>query len=323
MNHWYYVCIGGLYFFIAISGFGRLAAQTEKHWPAAKKSSSGAVRDSVPAGERAEPAWLESDTLRPGKRRGERIPAGNRSSGHAGMAPTKIDTVSKNGAGDDVPDKNSSDKETSGREASEGNSPGKDEIRLNETFRRAIESGRFLPAEPGSLSPSPAGDAEGGFRLPGGYATSGSQPLGTLNGASGHLPLAADFSEYLGPDPFLPDTLRRLIDSAGLTPQLLMLQQLRPKPGRTLRKEAYMPPRRVGWDKGLRLGKWPVDAKVSAGNLFLEEVRDGQRRGSINITVTGRFSMEELLEKIFWKSARNKARNRKRENTWKYYNDMP
>lgn len=205
----------------------------------------------------------------------------------------------------------------------EENLPDKEEIRLNEAFRKAIESGRFLPAEPGSLSLPLGGEGEGGLRLPPGYAGGGDRPLGGLGAASGQLPLAADFSEYLGPDPFLTDTLRRLVDSAGMTPQLFMLQHLRPLSVRPLRKEAYTPSRRRDWDKGVRLGKLPVHAKVGAGNLFLEEVRDGQRRGSIHVTVTGNFSMEDLLRKIFWKSERNKARNRKRENTWKYYNDMP
>lgn len=198
-----------------------------------------------------------------------------------------------------------------------------EEIRLNEAFRKAIESGRFLPAEPGSLSLPSGGGKEGGFRLPAGPTDAVGRPLGTLGGASGRLPLAADFSEYIGPDPFLEDTLRRLTDSAGLTPQLFMLQHFKPELARSVRKEAYTPVVSPELDKGMRLGKLPVYVKVSAGNLFLDEVRDGQRRGSVNVTVVIIFSAEDVLEKIFWKSARYKARNRKRENTWKYYNDMP
>lgn len=198
-----------------------------------------------------------------------------------------------------------------------------EEIRLNEAFRKAIESGRFLPAEPGSLSLPSGGREEGGFRLPAGPTDAVGRPLGRLGGASGRLPLAADFSEYIGPDPFLEDTLRRLTDSAGLTPQLFMLQHFKPKLARSVRKGAYTPVFGPEPDKGMRLGKLPVYVKVSAGNLFLDEVRDGQRRGSINVTVLIIFSAEDVLEKIFWKSARYKARNRKRENTWKYYNDMP
>lgn len=185
------------------------------------------------------------------------------------------------------------------------------EIRLNDTYRKAIESGRFLPAEPGSLS-LPLGEGFG----PAGEA-------GRLQGASPRLPLAVDFSEYLGEDPFLSDTLRRLADSAVLTPEVFMLQNFTPKLARAIGKEAYTPTSLPKWDKGIQIGKLPIYTKVHAGNLFLNEVRDGQRRGSINLTIRIEFSAEELLEMIFWKSARNKIRNRKRENTWKYYNDYP
>lgn len=185
------------------------------------------------------------------------------------------------------------------------------EIRLNDTYRKAIESGRFLPAEPGSLS-LPLGE---GFGPAGG--------AGSLRSASPRLPLAVDFSEYLRDDPFLGDTLRRLTDSATLTAEVFMLQNFKPRLARVVRQEAYTPGRFSKIDKGIRLGKLPVYAKVSAGNLYLDEVRDGQHRGTFNLTIRIEFSAEELLEKIFWKSARHKARNRKRENTWKYYNDYP
>lgn len=185
------------------------------------------------------------------------------------------------------------------------------EIRLNDTYRKAIESGRFLPAEPGSLS------------LPLGECFGPAGGTGSLQAASPRLPLAVDFSEYLRDDPFLSDTLRRLADSATLTPEVFMLQNFTPKLARAIRKEAYTPTSLPKWDKGIQIGKLPIYMKVNAGSLFLDEVRDGQRRGSINLTIGIEFSAEELLEMIFWKSARNKIRNRKRENTWKYYNDYP
>lgn len=52
-------------------------------------------------------------------------------------------------------------------------------------------------------------------------------------------------------------------------------------------------------------------------------LKDGQRRGGVLATIRVYFDAEDLLETIFWKSARDKKRNRKRENTWKYYNDYP
>ena len=61
----------------------------------------------------------------------------------------------------------------------------------------------------------------------------------------------------------------------------------------------------------------PVKPSIS------DVVKDGQRRGGVLATIRVYFDAEDLLETIFWKSARDKKRNRKRENTWKYYNDYP
>jgi len=67
------------------------------------------------------------------------------------------------------------------------------------------------------------------------------------------------------------------------------------------------------------LGHLPVTAAVKADNLFLEEVKDGQSRGSINAVFKTRFSMEDILSGIFSKSERAKRKNRKKANAWKNY----
>lgn len=204
-----------------------------------------------------------------------------------------------------------------------------DTLRLNETYRRAIESGLFLPSEPGSLSlPLPSGGSYGNENLstrPFSGATGGSLPAGLLHGVASELPLAVDFSEYLGADAALGDTLRQLADSVTLTPAVFMLMHFKPRLAPAIGKAAYTPTFLPPKVRELQVGKLPiyVSGSISAGNLFLDEVRDGQRRGSLNATLCIRFSAEELLELAFWKSARNKARNRRRENTWKYYNDYP
>lgn len=204
-----------------------------------------------------------------------------------------------------------------------------DTLHLNETFRKAIESGLFLPTEPGSLSlPLSSGGTYGTENLtprPVSGAPGRSLPAGLLHGVSSELPLAVDFSEYLREEAGWADSLRQLADSARLTPAVFMLMNFKPRLAPAICKEAYTPAFLPPGPRELQVGKLPiyVSASVSAGNLFLDEVRDGQRRGSLNFTLCIRFSAEELLELAFWKSARNKARNRRRENTWKFYNDYP
>ena len=73
----------------------------------------------------------------------------------------------------------------------------------------------------------------------------------------------------------------------------------------------------------IRLGKTTFYVQGGTQNLFLEEVKDGQRRGSVGISVKKEFSLENTLRYIFWKSERDKRRNRKREFTWKHYNSYP
>ena len=154
---------------------------------------------------------------------------------------------------------------------------GKEEIRLNPEFQKAIESGTFLrPDQPGThMLSSPS-----------------------------ELPITKDFSEYVQ-----LDTLRRLTNYDSITPVLFMLLN-------------FKLPKNQDW-KEFKVGKVPMAANVKLTNIYSDVVKDGQRRGGVLATIRVYFDAEDLLETIFWKSARDKKRNRKRENTWKYYNDYP
>lgn len=168
---------------------------------------------------------------------------------------------------------------------------GKEEIHLNPEIRRAIENGTFLSTD---------------------------KPSDKMKSSPLQLPITSDFSEYIQADTF---RVRANYDS--ITPAVYFLQNLKRPPSLGVRKQAYTSSNPLIRRGELRLGKLPVYSKVSAGNLFLDEVKDGQHRGSLNVTLRVEFSLEDILEHIFWKSARDKKRNRKRENTWKYYNDYP
>lgn len=170
---------------------------------------------------------------------------------------------------------------------------GEEEIRLNPEFREAIESGTFLrPEQPGtSMLSSPS-----------------------------ELPITKDFSEYIQ-----LDTLRELINYDSITPVVFMLLNFK-APSRALdvRRQTHTVnvPKNRDW-KEFKVGKIRMAANVRLANVYSDVVKDGQRRGGALATVKVYFSMEDLLETIFWKSARDKKRNKKRENTWKYYNDYP
>ena len=152
---------------------------------------------------------------------------------------------------------------------------GKEEIRLNPEFQKAIESGTFLrPDQPGThMLSSPS----------------------------------------------------RLTNYDSITPVLFMLLNFK-SPSRSLaiQKQAHTIrlPKNQDW-KEFKVGKVPMAANVKLTNIYSDVVKDGQRRGGVLATIRVYFDAEDLLETIFWKSARDKKRNRKRENTWKYYNDYP
>lgn len=168
---------------------------------------------------------------------------------------------------------------------------GKEKVRLNPEFQRAIENGTFL---------SP--DCPSDKML--------SSPL--------ELPLAVDFSEYIQ-----SDTFRLQAPCDSVTAEVYWLLHLKSPASLKVHKQAYTSSNPLIRKQEIRFGKLPVYGKMSTGNLFLDNVKDGQHRGGIMVTMRVEFSLEDVLETIFWKSARAKKRNRKRENTWKYYNDYP
>ena len=59
------------------------------------------------------------------------------------------------------------------------------------------------------------------------------------------------------------------------------------------------------------------------GNSEGAVVKDGQKRGTVGGSVKLYFSLDDILKWIFSKEERNKRRNRKRDDTWRYYNAMP
>lgn len=81
--------------------------------------------------------------------------------------------------------------------------------------------------------------------------------------------------------------------------------------------------KKIQYGDQIRLGQTPFYGRAGAQNLFLTEVKDGQQRGSAGVTITFHFSIEDMLRSAFWKSERDKKRNRKRDFTWKHYNSYP
>ena len=102
-----------------------------------------------------------------------------------------------------------------------------------------------------------------------------------------HTPLSItkDFSEYIQ----LEDTFRR-INPHSLPPSVFMLHQI-------AKKESEL---KVNYEAFRVASSVKIDAATSLG-----------------------FSMEDVLQQIFWKSARDKRHNRKHANAWKYYNSYP
>ena len=103
------------------------------------------------------------------------------------------------------------------------------------------------------------------------------------------LPISKDFSEYFHSEDTVRHQKRRLVD---LPPGVTML---------------------YGNDK-IRLPDKPL-FRYYAGEV--EELKQLTPGGLVT------FSAEDLLEQIFWKSARAKRRNKKKANAWRYYNEIP
>lgn len=164
---------------------------------------------------------------------------------------------------------------------------GKDTIRINPEYLKAIEEGTLINMGP-----------------PSEYAPS-------------ELPVLKDFSEYIK-----ADTLCRALELDSISPAVFWLYPA-DTAGMHIRGVVYKPLKSLVIRDRIRFGKLPLYGKVGTQNLFLPEVKDGQRRGSVGATLTVDFSMEDMLRYVFWKSERDKKRNRKRDFTWKHYNSYP
>lgn len=164
---------------------------------------------------------------------------------------------------------------------------GKDTLRLKPEYLKAIEEGTLLNL---------------------------GRPLEL---GSSELPLLKDFSEYIR-----PDTFRRILSFDSIPRGVFLLYPVNPI-GTAIREAAYRSHKYLVVRDQLRLGNSPVYGRAGTQNLFLPEVKDGQRRGSVGATFTVEFSAEHMLRSIFWKSERDKKRNRKRDFTRKHYNSYP
>lgn len=164
---------------------------------------------------------------------------------------------------------------------------GKDTIRLNPEYLKAIENGTLINL---------------------------GQPLEL---EFSRLPILKDFSEYIK-----ADTLRQFLQIDSLSPAVFWLYQADSE-HRNIRGNYHKPINSLVISNQIRFGKTPFYGRTGTQNLFLPEVKDGQRRGSAGVTITLHFSMEDMLRSVFWKSERDKKRNRKRDFTWKHYNSYP
>lgn len=171
---------------------------------------------------------------------------------------------------------------------------GKDTVRINPEFQKAIQEGRFIHLE--------------------------DEPGQHILEAPSELPLLKDFSEYLRAD---TDTIYKHLDYWSMPPSVYRLYKALADSGLKINNEAYTSSAPLLPKEEVKLGKTPATVAVGARNLYSPHVKDGQRRGTITGSVKIYFSLEDILRTIFWKSERNKKRNRKRDNTWKYYNSMP
>ena len=165
---------------------------------------------------------------------------------------------------------------------------GKDTIRLNPEYLKAIENGTLINL---------------------------GQPLEI---ESSRLPILKDFSEYIK-----VDTVRRLLQIDSLPPAVFWLYQTTDTIYQNICENYHKPIKSLVISNQVRLGKTPFYGRAGTQILFLPEVKDGQRRGSAGVTIALHFSMEDMLRSVFWKSERDKKRNRKRDFTRKHYNSYP
>lgn len=173
---------------------------------------------------------------------------------------------------------------------------GKDTIRINPEFQKAIREGTLIHFE----------DAPGQQMLE----------------APSDIPISKDFSEYLHVD---SDSIHNNTDYKSMPPSVYRLYVMIQDTTLKISEEAYTPPNRRLIDKEeIQIGKLPLTAAVGGKNLYSSDiVKDGQKRGTLTGTVKFYFSLDDILTWVFSKKERNKRKNRKRDDTWRYYNSMP
>lgn len=172
---------------------------------------------------------------------------------------------------------------------------GKDTIRINPEFQKAIREGKFIHAE--------------------------DEPGQQLLDAPLELPILTDFSEYLHVD---SDSVHhRKLDYKSLPPSVYRLYVIELDTGISVGRGAYTTKKSFANKDEIKLGKLPVAVSGGARNLYSDVVKDGQKRGTITGSAKLYFSLDDVLMWVFSKKERQKKKNRKRENTWRYYNEMP
>lgn len=172
---------------------------------------------------------------------------------------------------------------------------GKDTIRINPEFQKMIREGTFLHRE--------------------------DEPGQQILEAPAELPILKDFSAYLRAD---TDSLPKGLDHKSIPPSVYRLHIIQLDTALRINKEAYTPPPTRLIDKReIGVGKLPLTTAAGARNLYSDAVKDGQKRGTLGGSVTVYFSLNDVFQWVFSKKERNKRKNRKRENTWRYYNSMP
>ena len=173
---------------------------------------------------------------------------------------------------------------------------GKDTIRINPEFQKAIRGGTFIHLE--------------------------DEPGQQILEAPAELPILKDFSEYLQAD---TDSIHKKLDYKSMPPSVYRLYVIELDTGMKINKEAYTPPPTRFIDKKeIQVGKLPVTVAAGGRNLYSSDVvKDGQKRGTVGGSVKLYFSLDDILKWVFSKKERNKRKNRKRDDTWRYYNSIP
>ncbi|MCC8154775.1 MAG: DUF4858 domain-containing protein [Tannerellaceae bacterium] len=151
---------------------------------------------------------------------------------------------------------------------------GEKELKLIPEIEKAIRSGTLL--ETGKMQPK-------------------------LLSAPPVLPISKDFSSVIK-----PDTIDSPMDILNLPPAVVIryLQAIQ-EDKLKIDSGAYTPAKSLE-EEYYKIPGAPAYIKGSIEDLFLDEVKDGQKRGSFNGRIKYKFSLEDTLRYVFWKSERDK-----------------